>query len=292
MWGRTLQFLPKSKDREGLLPWVIGVMLYLCALAIAAAVAVGSGVEDWSRSLSSNMTVQIIVADADERAQQTQAALRLLRATPGIASADVLASSEVMDLVSPWLGDIPVDAGLPIPDLIEVKLRDGADINAVGLAERLVQTAPGATLDTHQDWLQQIINLATILQIVMSAVVLMVVLSTVAIVIFGCRAGLATHADSIEIMHLMGAEDKTISNAFDLKYLVHGLKGGFFGILLAGLTIWLIGTMADDLSEGLVSAAVPATRDMFWLLILPAFAALLTMATARITVRKALLDMM
>lgn len=292
MWGRTLQFLPKAKDREGLLPWVIGVMLYLCALAISAAVAVGSGVEDWSRSLSSNMTVQIIVADEDERNQQTQAALRLLRATPGIASADVLASSEVMDLISPWLGDIPMDAGLPIPDLIAVKLRDGADINTVGLAERLVQTAPGAALDTHQDWLQQIIDLATILQVVMFAVVLMVVLSTVAIVIFGCRAGLATHAESIEIMHLMGAEDKTISSAFDLKYLVHGLKGGFFGILLAGLTLWLIGNIADDLSEGLVSAAVPATRDVLWLFVLPMFAALLTMATARITVRKALRDMM
>lgn len=292
MWGRTLQFLPKSKDREGLLPWVIGVMLYLCALAIAAASAVGNGVDDWSRSLSSNMTVQVIVADADERARQTEAALRLLRATPGIESAEVLASSEVMELVSPWLGEIPIEAGLPIPDLIEVKVTDGADINSVGLAERLVQTAPGATLDTHQDWLEQIIDLAAVLQAVMATVVVMVVLSTVAIVIFGCRAGLATHAESIEIMHLIGAEDKTISNAFDVKYMIHGLKGGLVGVVFAALTLWLINNMAAELSEGLVSAAVPSATNAFWLLLLPVMAAILTMATARITVRKALSAMM
>lgn len=292
MWGRTLQFLPKTKDREGLLPWVIGVMLFLCALAISSAVAIGSGIESWSRDLASNITVQVVVADTVEREEQTNAALRLLRATPGIRSATVLASSEVMALVSPWLGDLPIDANLPIPALIDVQLDGVTAVNTTALAERLAIAAPGAQLDDHQAWLGQILDLASVVQLVLVAVVGMVVLSTIAIVIFGCRAGLATHAEPIAIMHLMGAEDSMICRAFDLRYLAHGIKGGLVGIVFALLTLWLISRMAAEIGQGLVSAFAPSTSISAWLILMPVFAALLTMTTARITVRRALRDMM
>lgn len=292
MWGHTLQFLPKTKDREGLLPWVIGVMLFLCALAISSAVAIGSGIESWSRDLASNITVQVVVADTVEREEQTNAALRLLRATPGIRSATVLASSEVMALVSPWLGDLPIDANLPIPALIDVQLDGVTAVNTTALAERLAIAAPGAQLDDHQAWLGQILDLASVVQLVLVAVVGMVVLSTIAIVIFGCRAGLATHAEPIAIMHLMGAEDSMICRAFDLRYLAHGIKGGLVGIVFALLTLWLISRMAAEIGQGLVSAFAPSTSISAWLILMPVFAALLTMTTARITVRRALRDMM
>lgn len=292
MWGRTLQFLPRSKDREGLLPWVIGVMLYLCALSIMAALAIGEGISSWSRDLASNVTVQIVVADTVERETQTAAALRLLRATPGVARADLMASSEVMALVSPWLGDLPMDAELPIPNLIDVTLDGTTQMNMAALTERLKSVAPGAALDDHQAWLGQILDLAGAVRLVLTAVVGMVVLSTVAIVIFGCRAGLATHAEPIAIMHLMGAEDSMICRAFDLRYLSHGIKGGIVGILLAAGTMWGLSSLAADLGEGLVSAVVPTPATSYWLAMLPILAAMLTMVTARLTVRSALREMM
>lgn len=292
MWGRTLQFLPKSGDREGLLPWVIGVMLFLCALSVSSALAIGSGIDRWSQGLASNVTVQVIVSDAAERDRQTDAVLRMLRATPGIKNAEVLASADVMALVSPWLGDLPIDAELPIPSLVDVALDGTTPVNMAALGERLQTVAPGARLDDHQAWLTQILDLASVIQIVLTAVVAMVVLSTVAIVIFGCRAGLATHAEPIAIMHLMGAEDTMICRAFDLRYLAHGVKGGIFGILFAVLTLWLVSGMATELGEGLVSAVTPDTSYSYWLLLMPVFAALLTMSTARLTVRSALREMM
>lgn len=292
MWGRTLQFLPKSKDREGLLPWVIGVMLFLCALSITSAVAIGTGIDRWSRDLASNVTVQVIVADANERERQTDAALTLLRATPGVADATLLASADVMALVSPWLGDMPMDASLPLPNLIDVALDRSIEMDMSALSERLQATAPDARLDDHQAWLSQILDLASVLQLVLSAVVAMVILSTIAIVIFGCRAGLATHAEPIAIMHLMGAEDSVICRAFDLRYLAHGIKGGIFGIAFAAITLWTVSSMASELGEGLVSSLAPESGLSLWLLVLPLVAAILTMTTARLTVRNALRDMM
>ncbi len=292
MWGRTLQFLPEQNLREGLLPWVIGVMLFLCTLSLTGALAIGSGLERWSASLASNLTVQIAVQDPAERQSQTDAALRLLEATPGIEKATVLADAEIMALLSPWLGDMPIGANLPIPTLIEVELATGSTLDPGALSERLKATAPGAQLDDHQAWMTQILDMAVVIQLLLGGVVVMVILSTIAIVIFGCRAGLATHRDSIEIMHAMGAEDSTISTAFDVRYLSHGLKGGLLGVLFAAGALWLLSTMAERMGQGLISASLPIAENLWWLALLPIVAAAITMLTARFTVRKALLEMM
>lgn len=292
MWGRTLQFLPRQNQREGLLPWVIGVMLFLCTLALVSGLALGRGLDRWSEGLSSNLTVQIVVEDAVEREHQTERALTLLRATPGVTSAYVLAESEVLDLLSPWLGDVPFDAGLPLPTLIDVSLSAPDAVHVAGLKSRLVATAPGAQVDDHQEWMTQVLDLAATIQLVLMGIVLMVVMSTIAIVIFGCRAGLATHRESIEIMHLMGAEDSMISKAFDERYLGHGLKGGLVGVLLAAGTLYLIAHLAKQMGQGLVTATLPEPGNLMWLALLPVFSAVLTMFTARVTVRRALAQLM
>jgi len=292
MWGRTLQFLPEKNLREGLLPWVIGVMLFLCTLSLAGALAIGTGIENWSAGLTSNFSVQVVVKNLEERTKQTTAVLRLLKATPGIEDAKVLADAEIMALLAPWLGDMPLGAELPIPTLIEVRLSSTATVDTAALSERLIATAPGAQLDDHQIWMGQILELATVVQLLLAGVVVMVVLSTIAIVIFGCRAGLATHQESIEIMHLMGAEDKTISRAFDARYLAHGLKGGIFGVFLAAGVLWLLTNLAENMGQGLIQAGMPEASALLWLALLPLTASILTMLTARITVRKALLELM
>lgn len=292
MWGRTLQFLPKQHQREGLLPWVIGVMLFLCTLALASGLALGRGIDRWSEGLSSNLTVQIVAEDEVERQTQTEKALTLLRATPGVTSAYVLAEADVLDLLSPWLGDVPFDAGLPLPTLIDVTISGPEAVHIEGLKTRLVAAAPAAQLDDHQAWMTQVLNLAATVQLILIGIVLMVVLSTVAIVIFGCRAGLATHRESIEIMHLMGAEDSMISRAFDERYLAHGLKGGIVGVMLAAGTLYLIGHLAEEMGQGLITATLPEANSLLWLSLLPLFSAIITMVTARITVRRALSQLM
>lgn len=292
MAGKSFQFLSKSKDREGLLPWVIGVMLFLCTLALHGAYSVKSGIDGWSSGLANNLTVQIVASDNTERDRQSQAALRLLRATPGIKSAEILATSDVIAMVSPWLGDIPIDGALPLPDLIDVVFEPETPVNIDALRERLQATAADASIDDHQMWLSQIIELASTAQIVMLAVAVMVVLCTIAVVVFGCRAGLATHAESIEIMHLMGAEDSIICRAFDLKYLRHGLVGGAIGTLAAWLVLWFVSDLAADIGGGIVSAALPANSGYVWFLLLPLATAGLTLITARITVQHALKEMM
>ena len=283
-----IPFLPRHRQGDGLLPWVIGVMLFLCTLALLLGLSLSSGIRSWGAGLESALTVQIVAADAADADRQTEAVLRLLRATPGIASAEILPENDILDLLSPWLGDVPLDSGLTVPALIDIRLDNRTPVDTAALAERLQATAAGARLDDHKEWVTRLLDLARMVQMLLAGVAAMVLLSTVAIVIFGCRAGLATHRDSIEIMHLMGAEDSTIAYAFDRRYLIHGLKGGAAGVLAATAVLVLLSRLADNIGDGLVAAAAPSAPSVWWLIILPLFAGGLAMFTARLTVRRAL----
>jgi cell division transport system permease protein len=140
--------------------------------------------------------------------------------------------------------------------------------------------------------MNRIVEFASILRLAMAGVVIMVTLSTIAIVIFGCRTSLATHRESIEIMHLIGAEDSMIARAFMDRYLIHGLFGGIGGMLLASGLLLLLGSVAADIGQGLISSALPDTSIIFWLLLMPFIAGTVTMFTAFFTVRRALSHML
>jgi len=287
-----INFLPKGGHGDNLLPPVIAVMMFMTTLAVVGALAIGDGVRNWSRTLDDQVTVQIITSDDNVRQAHSAAALRLLRATPGIASAEILADSEILDMIAPWLGEIPVNSGLPLPSLIDVRLRPGASLDTRAISERLQIVAPTARIDDHSTWLTDILDLAQLIRLTLAAVAVLVVLCTAAIVIFGCRAGLAAHSDTIEIMHHLGAEDGLIAGAFDRRYFLHGLKGGVYGLIVAALVLFGISRLSDRLGDGLVVALSPDPVSLWWLLLLPLGTACLTAITARITVRRVLLALM
>jgi cell division transport system permease protein len=292
MLGPKISFLPDGKQGDGLLPWVIAVMLFLTTLALVSAVTLGNGLDNWSRGLTTSLSVQVISADPDDRAQKTDQALKMLRATPGIEFAGNVTDAEVMELLSPWLGELPSDSGLPIPTLIEIRLISPDSVNIPALKQRLTSISPDIRLDDHQAWMIQIFKLATSIRWILAIVVFMIILSTISIVIFGCRAGLATHKESIEIMHMLGAEDNLIAKAFDERYMLHGLKGGIAGTLIAAITLYALSNIVASLGAGLISAIIPQSASLWWLLILPLATCLMTMFTARFTTKRALSKLM
>ena len=292
MFGSKIQFLPKGKQGENLLPWVIAVMLFLTTLALVTSLALGTGLDKWSRGLTTSLSIQVVGPDVEKRTSNTEDALKMLRATPGIESANLLADAEILTLLSPWIGDIPTGNGLPIPSLIEVRLISPDSVNIPALKQRLSALSPDIRLDDHQAWMVQIFKLASTVRWVLAAVVFMIILSTISIVIFGCRAGLATHRDSIEIMHMLGAEDNIIAKAFDERYMLHGLKGGAIGTAIAAFVMYMLSNLIESLGEGLISALIPAFSSLWWLLALPFLTCLITMLTARFTVKRALLNLM
>src|ERR1700760_1714823 len=127
------------------LDFVIAVMAFLAALALGASLIADRATEGWSHGLAAKLTVQVVPPDSGDAKKalerETNAALALLRATPGIAHAEPLSEADLDALVAPWVGKDGLTADIPLPRLIDASITPGAEIDIARLTEELKQAA-------------------------------------------------------------------------------------------------------------------------------------------------------
>lgn len=292
MLKNRFPFLPEGRERIGLLPWVIAVMMYLTGLSAVGGVLLYGALEDWSGELQQRVTVQIIAPEDAMREEQAEAALTALADMRGVKAAQRLSDTDVNLLLEPWLGGGDLVDDLPVPVLIDVELDARAPASLDTLRDRLRNAAPNAVLDDHQQWLGQVKRLVSVLVFTLVFILALVLMATVAIVIFGTRSRLAMYEQTVEIMHLIGADDRQISREFEWRFLNQGLRGGAIGAFAALVTLFAL-SLSSGLGDSAFLPGIEVNLPVFLLLlIVPAIAALMTMLTARITVMKSLKSMM
>lgn len=292
MFGRRSD-LPLTQDATSrFLPWLVALMVFLAALALAMLFVIGNLVERWDRDIAGTLTVQVapVLGEGGEVGTQerVEAALRLLRDTPGVVSARALTQPELVSLVEPWLGNSELIKDLPLPRLLDVTIdpRQRLDIDA--LAKRLAQTVGGASLDDHRVWLSRLVNLSRTIELVAAATVVMIGLVTALTVIYATRTGMAVHGEVIEVLHLTGAQDDYIARQFAERVFGLGLIGGMLGVAMAVPALVAIAWMARNVEGGFLPDLSLPIGGWLAIAVLPAVVALLMMATARFTVQRTL----
>lgn len=284
--------LPLERDASGrFLPWLIGFMVYLAALATAGSMAVDGALARWHLDLAESMTVQIVPppdATPDERQSRLDRALKILGRTPGIESAEALDEDAMRALLRPWLGDEAALSELPLPDLIAVELRRGQGVDLDGLRRDLAEAVPGATLDDHRRWIDDLSALAGTAHFVALLVVGLVGLAAVVTVVFVTRTGLAIHERVIEVVHLIGARDAYIAGQFQRHALWLGLLGGVLGVGFAVATLIGLDALLQRLGTPLLPRLGFEAPQWTVLAALPLVAAATAMLTARFTVLRSL----
>ena len=281
--------VPLERDASGrFLPWLIAFMVYLAALSLASVMAAHKITARWDQGLSTRLTVQVPPPDPvtgrEDMANHVAEVHASLLATPGIADAEVLPEERIEALLRPWLGDGVLDDNLPLPALIAVETDRGTPLDLGALAVRLERVAPGATIDDHQQWLGNVLDLAETIETVAAMVVLAVSFCAVITVIFVTRTGLAIHRQVIELLHLIGAQDSYIARQFQGHALRLGLVGGAMGLVLALFTVILIGYLLERTQSGLLPSLTLSAGQVLVLLSLPVATGAVAMITARLTV--------
>jgi len=282
--------VPLDEDSSArFLPWLVAFMVFLACLALASVFVVERAAARWDRGLKGQLTVQI-PAPRDEatRPARLEAVIALLQATPGVRGISVLTPAEVARLVEPWLGEGASVLELPLPDLIAVTLDAAAPPDLGQLQQALEAAVPGTRADDHQRWLANLLSLAASVQLGALIVVLLVGLAAVVTVIFVTRTGLEIHRQVIELLHLMGAQDRYIAREFQGHALKLGLRGGLFGFLLAAAALFGLSWLASQAEASLLPRLELAPLDWALLALLPVSAALIAMWTARVTVLRTL----
>lgn len=296
-----LDFALPAHDRKlipegrlsGQMPWVIAIMLFLTLLVAAAGVTLADAARKGGDDLAARVTVQIIEPDPVARAAQKAGVARVLRDTPGIVDVEPVPDGEVRNLLEPWLGSGVIDADIPVPALVDIRLAtvpDGAALRA--LEQRLASAAPNVRLDSHSSWMAPFFELMTALLWLAVGILLLLLVATSAVVILAVRSTLNTHRGTIEIMHMMGGTDLQAARLFQRRVALDALLGGLVGFGAAAAVILALGGRFAAVEPGLLAGATFPWYGWVLLALIPLAVTALAMLMARLTVISALKKML
>jgi cell division transport system permease protein len=287
--------IPKEAASLRTLTATMAVMCYLACLAIGALILIDRAVDNWARGLSQEVTVQVREVEARDIEADVAAVLAALRETPGVSNAEDLGRAAAEKLLEPWLGSEGLDA-LPVPRVLRVAVNPEAPPDYEALAAELTRLSPGASLDTHRRWEDELTRMAGTLSVLALLILLLISASAVAMVIFATRAVLEANRQTVDVLHLVGAEDSYIARAINRRFLATGLWAGGLGVVMALATFLVLGHAGLPQADGLAAASrslfyVPGTS--WWLvpaalLSVPVAATLLALVTSRITLLRML----
>jgi len=280
---------------DRMLPFLVGAMAFLAALALGGWVAAASLAQHWRLGAAAAMTVQVPhPTDPAAAGGGTRIAgvVTLLNATPGIAEARALSDDQVTDLLRPWLGSGLERLSIPLPAVVQVHLsEDGPDLDA--LDRRLNAAAPGTLTETHGVWISRLSALARSLQACAGVALLVVAGVAVSVIAVATRAGLSARREAIEIVHGLGATDGYIAARFAGRATLLATIGALAGALAAlpvllGLAQLSAPFAAAPAADEAATNALAALPSGLWVALpaLPLAAAAIGFLTAQATVRR------
>ncbi len=286
--------LPLDKDAlSRFLPWLIAFMVFLAILAMAGMLVLNATASRWDQGIRGTLTVQVMPAeDPAKDDERLQAVLSVLAQMPEIDRYETLTDDRLLKLLEPWLGPTAGSRDLPLPRLVDVELKTGADLNAEVLSRQLAARVPGTSVDDHRIWLKRLVRLIQTVEGLATLVLAFIALATVGTVVFTTRTGLDIHREAIEVLHLIGAQDSYVAGQFASRAFSLGLKGGVFGLLLAVPTLLGIGYLAEQMDSSLLPDITLGPVHWSALAGLPLVVSLIAMVTARMTVMKTLSRML
>ncbi len=290
--SRQQPLLPLSREPSTrLLPWIIGVMVYLAVLIFAGALLMANIAANWNREMTAGFTVQVPPADGDApeaTEARVAAAKKTLMETPGVGEVAVVSPETTALALEPWLGPNIEAHDLPLPRVIEVRYADRASVDMAALTDRLETAAPGTVVDSHEFWRNQIVSLVGGLETLAMIAIALIGFTAMAAVVFTTRSSVSIQRDVIEVLHLIGAADDYVAHEFQRQAFWISLSGSASGTVLAVATLYLLGQLAGNLDTALMPNLSLGSWQSAVLWAVPVVACLIATVTARRTVLAAL----
>lgn len=266
------RLIPSSGVR-GPVPVLIAIMCFVMVVVAAAGLALANTASVVKGGVEHRYSIQI-----GDGAAKAPAAIAAARAQPGIIQAQQVPPEDLRRTLERWLGPAGQEADLPLPAIIDVELRPGANPQAIG--EAIERAVPGARFIAHRASLEPLLKALRGLTLLALGLVLLIALASAAAVVLAARGALDTHRGTIEVMHGIGATDDQVARLFVRQIAIDALLGGLAGAALAGLIIALI--LGGAGTATMLAGAPPLGWDDATLLaILPIAIALLATQVAR-----------
>jgi cell division transport system permease protein len=251
---------------------IVGIMVFIASFATAAETVLLTASYLWGQTMETRLTVEI-PAVGDEasmpQAERVRQAVSVLRALPDVGMVSPLSDSEVERLLGPWFNKPELLRALPLPTLIDVDRKPGAELSAQKIQAALKNVVSDAKVNDHGAWTRDVWRLVRGLTLLGGLTIALTALTLVIAVSLICRAVIAAEHETISLLHLIGAENKDIARHFQSQASRIAARAAAIGFLFAlFLTLGLFFSTRDIMnlsslewihwvSVGIVSLLVP-----------------------------------
>jgi cell division transport system permease protein len=280
--------LPLGGDGSArFLPWIIGCMVYLAALALAATMGADRLADRWRSDLSGTFSIQIppnASTTASERERLLSDIVDGVTRMPEVARVHVVDDAEKQKLLEPWLGPGGLPEEVRLPDLVVVQLRQDTASGIEAVKAQVAGLTPDASFEDHARWQGDMLAFTHSIELLASIIIGLIAAAAVTTVIFVTKTGLSIHRRVIEIVHLVGAYDSYIAKQFLLHAMRLGLIGGIGGTALAGLTLTGLDHLLGNTQTSLLPALSLDLHQWLALAVVPVAVSIVAMITAHLTV--------
>lgn len=241
--------------------WVVAIMSFSIMLIAASGLALANTAGVLSKAIEARYAIEIPGGDAN-----IDALLQTVRASPDVMSADAVSQAEMRRTLGRWLGPAATSADLPVPSLINLDLKPGANIAEI--QRRIHALAPDAKVTAHQEAVGPLLRSLRVLQWVAFGLVLLLSAAACSAVVLAARGALDTHRFTIEVMHGIGATDLQVTHLFQRKIALDAFIGSIAGAFAAALVLLMLATGASFAGE-LTGGATLSGADLAILVLLP-----------------------
>jgi cell division transport system permease protein len=280
--------LPLGGDGSArFLPWIMGCMVYLAALALAATMGADRLADRWRSDLSGTFSIEIppnASSTLSERERLLGDIVDSVTKMPEVAHVHVVDDAEKQKLLEPWLGPGGLPEDVRLPDLVVVQLRQDAPSGIEAVKTRVAALTPDATFEDHARWQGDMLAFTHSIELLASIIIGLIAAAAVTTVIFVTKTGLSIHRRVIEIVHLVGARDSYIAKQFLMHAMRLGLIGGIGGAGLAGLTLIGLDRLLGNAQTSLLPTLALDLNQWLTLAVVPIAVSIVAMITAHLTV--------
>jgi cell division transport system permease protein len=266
------RLIPASGVR-GPVPLLIAIMTFVMVVVAAAGLALSNTASVVKAGVENRYSIQI--ADGSVKAPT---AISAARGAPGVSRVEQVPPEDLRRTLERWLGPEGAKADLPLPVIIDVDLRPGADPSAV--SDRIERDVPGARFVAHRTSLAPLLDALRGLTLLAFGLVLLIALASAAAIVLAARGALDTHRATIEVMHGIGATDDQVARLFLRQIAIDALLGGIGGAAVAGLILAAI-VGGASFATSLAGAPPIGWDDAAILALMPLAVALLATLVAR-----------
>lgn len=270
--------------------------VFLFSIILAAFFMTSTMIATWNKNIIDGLTVQIMPANetltADEELLRTNKVISFFDQIDGVEKVKKISDSQIKHLMSPWLGEgVDIDS-LPIPKLLDVRLKNGKNFDYEQVSTSLKEVAPYASMDNHGIWLQKLIKSASALRILSVFVLTLVAVVLALSLFYAVQTSLKIHQNIIEILHIMGATDNYVAKQYASRGFWVGLSSGIIGTILSIIALLIMSHLSSGLETGLIGSAKLGIAHWGVLISLPFVTAFLSMLMSFLSVKHTLRKMM